>query len=59
MKMKQIKNRKKRQQIIDDLRLFQTWNAKKWNTKKITSLLDTTFDNVPKIISKQWIEAND
>ena len=27
--------------------------------QKITNLLDTTFDNVPRFIMKKWIEDND
>ena len=27
--------------------------------QKITNLLDTTFDNVPRFITKKWIEDND
>ena len=27
--------------------------------QKITNMLDTTFDNVPRFISKKWIEVHD
>ena len=27
--------------------------------QKITNLLDTTFDNVPRFITKTWIEVHD
>ena len=27
--------------------------------QKITNLLDTTFDNVPRFITKKWIEVHD
>ena len=27
--------------------------------QKITNLLDTTFDNVPRFITKRWIEVHD
>ena len=40
----------KRQQIIDDLRLF--WHHIKMEYQKITNLLDTTPDNVPRFITK-------
>ena len=28
-------------------------------TKKITNMLNTTFDNVPRFITKKWIEVHD
>ena len=40
----------KRQQIIDDLRLF--WHHIKMEYQKITNLLDTTPDNVPRFTTK-------
>ena len=40
----------KRQQIIDELRLI--WHHIKMEYQKITNLLDTTFDNVPRFITK-------
>ena len=40
----------KRQQIIDDLRLF--WNHIKMEYQKITNLLDITSDNVPRFITE-------
>ena len=40
----------KRQQIIDDLRLF--WHHIKMEYQKITNLLDTTPHNVPRFITK-------
>ena len=27
--------------------------------QKITNLLDTTFDNIPRFITKRWIEVHD
>ena len=27
--------------------------------RNITNLLDTTFDNVPRFIAKEWIEVHD
>ena len=47
----------KRQQIIDDLRLF--WYHIKIEYQKITNLLGTTSDNVPRFITKKWIEVHD
>ena len=47
----------KRQQIIDDLRLF--WHHIKMEYQKITNLLDTTSDNVPWFITKKCIEVHD
>ena len=40
----------KRQQIIDDLRLF--WHHIKMEYQKITNLLNTTSDNVPRSITE-------
>ena len=40
----------KRQQIIDDLRLF--WHHIKMEYQKITNLPDTTPHNVPRFITK-------
>ena len=40
----------KRQQIIDDLRLF--WDHIKMEYQKLTNLLDTTSDNVPRFVTK-------
>ena len=42
----------KRQQIIDDLRLF--WYHIKMEYQKITNLSDTTPDEVPRFIIKNW-----
>ena len=47
----------KRQQIIDDWKLF--WQHVKMEYRKITNLLDTTSDNVPRFITKKWVEAHD
>ena len=41
----------KRQQIIDDLRLF--WQCIKIENKKIANLLGTTTDEVPRFITKK------
>ena len=46
----------KRQQIIDDLRLF--WYHIKMEYQKISNLLSTTLDEVPKFISKKWIKVH-
>ena len=48
---------RKRKQIIDDLRLF--WYHIKIEYQKITNLLGTTSDNVPRFITKKWIEVHD
>ena len=48
---------RKRKQIIDDLRLF--WYHIKIEYQKITNLLGTTSDNVPRFITKKWIEVLD
>ena len=47
----------KRQQIIDDLRLF--WHHIKMEYQKITYLLDTTSDNVPRFTTKKWVKVHD
>ena len=47
----------KRQQIIDDLGLF--WHHIKIEYQEITNLLDTTPDNVPKFITKKWVQVHD
>ena len=47
----------KRQQIIDDLRLFS--HHMKMEYQKITNLLDTTSDNEPRFITKTWVEVHD
>ena len=47
----------KRQQIIDDLRLF--WHHIKIEYQKLTNLPDTTFDNIPTFITKKWVEVHD
>ena len=47
----------KRQQIIDDLKLFRYHI--KVHYPKITDSLDTTSDNVPRFITKKWIEFFD
>ena len=44
----------KRQQIINDLRLF--WHHMEMEYQKITNLLDTTPDEVPRFITKYWVE---
>ena len=46
-----------RQQIIDDLRLFRYHI--KMEYQKIVNLLDTTPDNVPRFITKKWVEVHD
>ena len=46
----------KRQQIIDDLRLF--WYHIKMEYQKISNLLSTTLDEVPRFICKKWIEVH-
>ena len=43
----------KRQQIINDLRLF--WHHMEMEYQKITNLLDTTPDEVPRFITKYWV----
>ena len=45
------------QRIIDDLRLF--WYHIKTEFEKISNLLETTSDNVPRFITKNWIEVHD
>ena len=45
------------QRIIDDLRLF--WYHIKMEFEKISNLLETTSDNVPRFITKNWIEVHD
>ena len=45
------------QRIIDDLRLF--WYHMKMEFEKIANLLETTSDNVPRFITKNWIEVHD
>ena len=47
----------KRQQIIDDLSLFQ--HHIKIEHEKITNLLDTTSDNASIFNTEKWIEAYD
>ena len=47
----------KRQQIIDDLRLF--WHHIKIEYQKLTNFPDTTFDNIPRFITKKWVEVHD
>ena len=47
----------KRLQFIDDLRLF--WQHLKMKYQKITNLLDITSDNVPRFITKKWVEPHD
>ena len=47
----------KRQQIIDDLRFFQYHI--KMEYQKITNLLGTTPNEVPRFITKNWIEVHD
>ena len=47
----------KRQQIIDDLGLFLYYIKMKF--RKTTNLLDATSHNVPRFITKKWIEVHD
>ena len=47
----------KRQQIIDDLRLF--WYPIELEPQKITNLLGTTPDEGPRFTTKKWIEIHD
>ena len=47
----------KRQQIIDALRLF--WHHIKMEYQKITNLLGRTPDEVPRFITKNWVEVHD
>ena len=47
----------KRQQIIDDLRLL--WHHTKTEYEKTTNLLNTTLDEVPRFITRKWIEVYD
>ena len=47
----------KRQQTIDDLRSFS--HNIKLEYQKITDLLDTTSDHVPRFITKKWIDVHD
>ena len=47
----------KRQQIINDLRLFL--HHIKMESQKITNLLDTAPDKVSRFITKKWVEAHD
>ena len=51
------KNLQKRQQTIDNLRLFQHYI--KMEYQKIANLLGTTSDNVPRFITKKWMEVYD
>ena len=44
------------QKKIDDLRLF--WHHIKMEYQKITNLLDTKPDNVPRFITKNWVEVH-
>ena len=46
-----------RQQIIDDLRLF--WHHIEMEYQKITNLLDTASDYLPRFITKKWIDVHD
>ena len=55
-KRQEIYISEKRQQIIDDLRLFQYHI--KMEYQKITNLLDTISD-VPRFITIKWIEVHD
>ena len=48
---------KKRQQIIDDLKLFYTPYKKEY--QKITNLLGNIPVKVPRFITKKWIEIHD
>ena len=60
--MKRIKNQEiyipseKRQQLIDDLRLFL--HHTKMEYQKITNLLGNTFNDVPGFITKKWIKIH-
>ena len=54
----------KRQQIIDDLKLFwaQKWyHCIKMEFQKITNFLDTTSDDkdLPRFVTKKWVEVCD
>ena len=49
--------REKTQQIIDDLRLF--WYQIKMEYQKNTNLLGTAPKEVPRFITKKWIEVHD
>ena len=44
----------KREQVIDNLRLF--WYHIKMEHQKITNFLGTMLDEVPRFITKKWIE---
>ena len=43
----------KRQQIINNLRLY--WHHIEMEYQKLTNLLDTTPDEVPRFITKYWV----
>ena len=47
----------KRQQIIDDLRLF--WHHIKTEYQNITNLLGTRPSEVPRFVTKTWVEVHD
>ena len=47
----------KRQQIIDDLRLF--WHCIKMEYQKITNLLGTTLGEIPRFVTKKWVKVYD
>ena len=57
MKDKKSTYHQKKEQIIDDLRLF--WYHIKMEYQKITNLLGATPDEVPRSIIKKWIEVHD
>ena len=46
----------KRQQIIDNLRLF--WLHIIMEYQKIANLLGTTLDEIPRFITKKWVEVH-
>ena len=47
----------KRQQIIDGLRQFRYHIQMEY--QKTANLLDTTSDNIPRFITKKWVEVHD
>ena len=50
-------HQEKREQMIDELRLF--WHHIKMEYQKITNLLGTMSDDLPRFITKKLIEAHD
>ena len=47
----------KRQKVIDELRLF--WHHIKMEYQKITNLIGATPNEVPRFITKKWVEVHD